>query len=148
LKTTTHLALTERGSEAEVMRWINSAHQWPHLAAIGMVQAARRLRGKVERESRYYLLSRALSAGQFAQAVRSHWGIENHVHWVLDAAFREDESRVRAGYAAENLATLRHMALNLLRRHPSKKGSSIRTRRLSAGWDTNYLRRLLTDHDE
>ncbi len=113
-----------------------------------MVRAARRIGGKVERESRYYILSRPLGAVQFAEAVRSHWGIENQVHWVLDTAFREDESRIRAGYAAENLATLRHMALNILKRHPSKKGSSIRTRRLRAGWDTNYLRRLLTDEDQ
>lgn len=134
--------------DAEVMGWIDSHHHWPHLEAIGMVRAVRRLKGKVETEDRYYLLSRALPAGQFLQTVRSHWGIENQVHWVLDTAFREDQSRIRAGYAAENLALLRHMALNLLKRHPSKKGSSIRTRRLRAGWDTDYLRRLLTDQDE
>jgi predicted transposase YbfD/YdcC len=112
-----------------------------------VVRAERRIGEKVETESRYYILSKALPAAQFGHAVRSHWRIENCVHWVLDTAFREDESRVRAGYAAENLATLRHMALNLLKKHPSKKGSSIRTRRLRAGWDTNYLRRLLSDED-
>lgn len=132
-------------SDAELLEWINSHHHWPHLAAIGIVEAERRIEGKVEAETRYYILSRPLGAAQFAHTVRSHWEIENCVHWVLDTAFREDESRIRAGYAAENLATLRHMALNLLKRHPSKKGSSIRTRRLRAGWDVHYLRRLLSD---
>lgn len=131
-------------SDEAVMGWINSHHKWPHLAAIGLIQAERRIGEKVEAESRYYILSRPLPAAEFAHAVRSHWGIENQVHWVLDVAFREDASRIRAGYAAENLATLRHMALNMLRRHPTKRGASIRTRRLLAGWDKAYLLELLT----
>lgn len=134
-------------SDEAVMGWINSHHKWPHLAAIGLIRSERRIGEKVETESRYYILSRPLAASQFARVVRSHWGIENQVHWVLDVAFREDESRIRAGYAAENLATLRHMALNMLRRHPSRtRGSSIRTRRLLAGWDRTYLIKLLTDN--
>jgi predicted transposase YbfD/YdcC len=144
-----HGRIERRGAwvinDEEVIDWINSHHKWPGLRAVGMIRSERRIGEKVETESRYYILSKSLPAAQFAQAVRSHWGIENSVHWVLDTAFREDESRVRAGYAAENLATLRHMALNLLKKYPSKKGSSIRTRRLRAGWDTNYLRRLLSD---
>ena len=133
-------------SDEEVMGWINSHHKWPHLAAIGLIQSERRIGEKVEAESRYYILSRVLSAAEFAHAVRSHWGIENSVHWVLDVAFGEDGSRIRARYAAENFATLRHIALNALRHHPTRtKGSSIRTRRLVAGWDKEYLRRLLTD---
>ena len=131
-------------SDPEVMGWINSHHHWPGLEAIGMIQAERRIGPKVEVESRYYLLSRPLSASEFTGAVRSHWGIENSVHWVLDVIFHEDASRIRAGYAAENFATLRHMALNMLRRHPTKRGASIRTRRLLAGWDRAYLLKLLT----
>lgn len=131
-------------SDPEVMGWINSHHRWPGLAAIGLIQSERRIGEKVEAESRYYILSRPLTAAEFAQAVRSHWGIENSVHWVLDVAFHEDASRIRAGYAAENFATLRHMALNMLRRRPTKRGASIRTRRLLAGWDKAYLLELLT----
>lgn len=133
-------------SDPAVITWINTHHKWPHLAAIGLIQAERRIGEKVESESRYYILSRTLPAAEFAQAVRSHWGIENGVHWVLDVAFGEDASRIRARHAAENFATLRHIALNALRRHPTRtKGSSIRTRRLVAGWDKEYLRRLLTN---
>jgi predicted transposase YbfD/YdcC len=76
--------------------------------------------------------------------VREHWGIENCVHWVLDLAFREDESRVRTDHAATNLTTLRHLALNLLRRDRSAK-VGIKGKRLKAGWDERYLERLLTN---
>jgi predicted transposase YbfD/YdcC len=75
-------------------------------------------------------------------AVRSHWGIENCLHWVLDVAFREDESRVRQGEAPENLAVLRHIDLNLLRQETSSR-VGIHAKRLKAGWDTQYLQRVL-----
>jgi predicted transposase YbfD/YdcC len=129
----------------EVMHWINSQYDWPGLRAIGMVRSERRIGAKVEQEDRYYLLSKTPSAVEFAQAVRSHWGIENRVHWVLDMAFHEDASRIRQGYAAENFAVLRHIALNLLQRHPTKRRSSIRTRRLKAGWDRTYWDRTYWD---
>ena len=80
---------------------------------------------------------------RFATAVRAHWGIENGIHWVLDLAFREDECRVRHDHAPANFATLRHLALNLLRREATAK-IGIKGRRLKAGWDEQYLERLLT----
>ncbi len=133
-------------ADPEVMAWIQEQHKWPALAPIGMVETRREDGKERKEEARYYLLSRKLSAVQFGEAVRGHWGIENRVHWVLDMAFHEDASRIRAGYAAENLAVLRHIALNVLQRHPTKRGSSIRTRRLKAGWDRAYLLELLSDN--
>ena len=81
-------------------------------------------------------------AERFGNAVRNHWGIENSVHWVLDIAFREDESRIRSGEAAENFAAIRHIVLNLLRSNKSFKGS-VKSKRLNAAMDTNYLQEVV-----
>ena len=86
-----------------------------------------------------------MSATAFAEAVRSHWGIENAVHWVLDVTFGEDSSRIRAGYAAENMAVLRHFVRNLLEREQSQPGRSLKGKRLKAGWDHDYLLKILTN---
>ena len=131
-------------TDPDYLAWLQHAHHWPGLEAIGMVQTERRL---AEAETttlgtRYYLLSRPLTARELGAAVRSHWGIENQVHWVLDVEFGEDQSRIRQGAAAENMALLRRIALNLVRQHPRQR-HSIRTRRLLASWDDAYLRQLL-----
>ena len=130
-------------TDADELAWLQAAHHWPELAAIGRVEAERRLGEKREQETRYYLLSRQLPAQAFGAAVRSHWGIENQVHWVLDMAFHEDQSRIRQGAAAENFAVLRHIALNLLKHTPTARWSSIKGRRLRAGWDHDYLLQVL-----
>jgi predicted transposase YbfD/YdcC len=130
-------------SEPPVLAWVQERHAWPGLQAIGMVRAERRLGQERSIESRYYVLSQPLTARAFGDAVRSHWGIENRVHWVLDVVFHEDQSRIRQGHAAENFAVLRHLALNLLRQHPTQRHRSIKTRRLKAAWDHAYLLQLL-----
>ena len=118
---------------------------WAQLRCLGMVESERHLNGQVTIEQRYYLASIPNDVQQFAHAVRAHWGIENCVHWVLDVAFREDESRVRLGHGPENFAVLRHIALNLLRQDSSTK-LGIHNKRLKAGWDDAYLANLVFGH--
>lgn len=130
-------------SEPAVLAWLQERHAWPGLQAIGMVRAERRLGQERSIEPRYYVLSAPLAARAFGEAVRSHWGIENRVHWVLDVVFHEDQSRIRQGHAAENFAVLRHLALNLLHHQPTRRHLSIKTRRLKAAWDQDYLLKVL-----
>jgi predicted transposase YbfD/YdcC len=118
---------------------------WTQLRCLGMVESERHLQGAVTIEQRYYIASIPNDVKLFAHAVRAHWGIENCVHWVLDVAFREDESRVRLGHAPENLAVLRHIALNLLRQDTRTK-LGIHNKRLKAGWDDAYLANLVFGH--
>jgi predicted transposase YbfD/YdcC len=129
-------------TDAAHLAWVQDSHAWPGLAAVGRVVAERRIGTTRTVEHRFYLLSVPLPAAVFAAAVRGHWGIENRVHWVLDVVFREDLSRIRAGAAAENMAVLRHIALNVLS-HTEGKRLSIKTKRLKAGWDHAFLRQLL-----
>ncbi len=110
---------------------------------MGLVESERRLPGQAPTvEQRYYLLSLDGDVERFARSVRSHWGIENQLHWVLDVAFNEDASRVRKDHAPENLALIRHIAINLLRQDTSTK-VGIKAKRLKAGWDNVYLSRIL-----
>jgi predicted transposase YbfD/YdcC len=128
--------------DPEVLTWLQERHAWPGLTVIGMVRAERRIGTEHTVEERYYLLSGRLSASSFGDAVRSHWGIENRVHWVLDVSFHEDQSRIRAGHAAENFAVLRQIALNLLQQQQTKR-VSLKGKRKKAGWDTDYLLQVL-----
>lgn len=129
-------------TDPDILAWLHDEYHWPGLQAIGMIEAERRRISETTSETRYYLLSRALSAKAFGTAVRSHWGIENQVHWTLDMTFGEDHSRIRHGNAAENFVVLRHLALNLLRHHPTKR-LSLKAKRLKAGWDNHYLLQIL-----
>ena len=129
-------------TDPDILRWLHDEYHWPGLRGIGKVEAERRIAGARSSETRYYLLSRALPASDFGSAVRSHWGIENQVHWTLDMTFGEDQSRIRHGHAAENFVVLRHLALNLLRRQQTKR-LSLKAKRLKAGWDDAYLLQIL-----
>lgn len=133
---------TRRYFQSTELAWFADLEQWEGLKSIGMVESIREIDGKATLERRYYLSSLSLNVELFARAVRGHWGVENKLHWVMDVCFREDHSRARAGYAAENLATLRRLALNLLKREKTKK-RGIRGKQLNAGWDHAYLLRLL-----
>jgi predicted transposase YbfD/YdcC len=118
------------------------AKRWPKLAAIG-VAISDSLRGdKPSNEVRFYILSQRLSARRFATAVRSHWAIENHLHWQLDVTFQEDQSRLRVGHADTNFSIMRRTALSLLKNNQSKK-MGIKNKRLAAGWDEDYLLEVL-----
>ena len=118
---------------------------WAQLRCLGMVESERHLKGEVTIEQRYYIASIPNEVKQFAYAVRAHWEIENCVHWVLDVAFREDESRARLGHSPENFAVLRPIALKLLRQDTGTK-LGIHNKRLKAGWDDAYLANLVFGH--
>lgn len=118
-----------------------SAATWPGLRSIGMVEATRTVAGESSIDQRFYLTSLPPDAEPFAQAVRKHWGIENQLHWSLDVTFREDQSRLRTGHGAENVAVLRHLALNRLRQEPSTK--SLPRKRLACALNPDYLLKVL-----
>jgi predicted transposase YbfD/YdcC len=116
--------------------------RWPKLAAIGMAASETMRDGKPCLEWRYYILSKKLSAKRFAATVRSHWSIENNLHWQLDVTFQEDQSRLRRGHADANFSILRRTALSLLKNNHSLK-VGIKNKRLAAGWDDAYLEQVL-----
>jgi predicted transposase YbfD/YdcC len=117
--------------------WLQKLHQWPALKSVIMIESTREIGNKIERETRFYITSLVLAANLIGPLIRDHWAIENSLHWVLDMVFRDDECRVRTDHAPANFTTLKHMALNLIRRAPSK--DSIRLRRKVAAWDDDFL---------
>ena len=117
--------------------WLQERHNWPGLKAVIMIESVRDMGEKIERETRFYITSLVLLAHLIGPIVRGHWAIENSLHWVLDMTFRDDECRVRTNNAPANFTTIKHLALNLIRKAPGK--SSIRSRRKAAAWDDDFL---------
>lgn len=128
------------------LAWVTTADRWPGLATLIKVTRERTIQatGKTSSETAYYISSNAqLGAPAAAFRIRRHWSVENELHWVLDMAFREDDARHRARHLAENFTTLRHFALNLIKRYPERRIGVAGTRK-RAGWDHNFLLAVLT----
>lgn len=126
------------------VEWIKLEQPWPGLASLAMVESTRETKGEKVIHRRYYISSlKGTDAAAMAQHIRGHWSVENNLHWQLDVSFREDERRIRKGYAAENFSRLCRIALNRLKSDKTAK-VGIKTKRLKAGWDDYYLFKLLT----
>ena len=121
--------------------WLQERHDWPGLKGVVMVESTREIGDKIERETRFYITSLAWLASQLGPVVRSHWAVENSLHWVMDMTFRDDECRVRTDHAPANFTTIKHMALNLIRKAPGK--DSFRLKRKVAAWDDEFLASLI-----
>ena len=138
---------TRRHRVSHRVDWMSGHRRYPDeprfkgLKAIAMVETTIEADGETTTERRCYVSSRALSAKHFAEAARCHWAIENGLHWVLDVLFNEDQSRLRAGHGAQNMARVRHFALNLIRAMPDKR--TLKAKRKLATWDTKYLAQAL-----
>jgi predicted transposase YbfD/YdcC len=126
----------------EHLAFLRKRQQWKGLKSVVRIVSQRQIGETFEIQTRYFMSSLPAQAKTILETKRSHWKIENQLHWVLDIAFREDESRVRKDHAPENLAVLRHMALNLLKNEKTAKGG-IRAKRLQAGWNNDYLLAIL-----
>ena len=133
---------TRTASVSTDIGWLQDSHDWPGLRAIGKITATREINGKTTTETRCYLLSQACAPERFNTVVRSHWGIENQLHWVLDVIMDEDQARNRKDHGPQNLALLRKLALNLAKPEPSK--GSMRGKLKRAGWDNAFLAQILT----
>ena len=154
----THLDLDKGHGRIEERRtavlrdtdWLDGTRRFPGelrlpgTACLVRAETRGEAKGATRTETRYFVSSRALSAEAAATAIRGHWAIENRLHWVLDVTFADDQSRLRKGHGARNMATVRHFALNLVRTLADKR--SIKTRRKVAGWDTAYLDAILASH--
>ena len=134
---------TRRHLVSQHVDWMSGKQRYPDeprfqgLKTIAMIETCIEVGGTIKTERRCYISSRVLTAKAFAEAARAHWAIENGLHWVLDVEFKEDQSRLRRGHGAKNMARVRHLALNLIRAMPGK--TSIKGKRKLATWDTAYL---------
>ena len=129
-------------SDPEYLAVIRDVERWQGLKSLVMIESERRIGDKTERQTSFFISSLENDAEKILKARRSHWGIENSLHWVLDIAFNEDHSRVRKDNAPQNFSIIRHLALNLLKQEKSLK-VGIKAKRLRCGWDTDYFLKVL-----
>ncbi len=123
--------------------WLQERHAWAGLQSIIAVTAKREIGNQVTEETRYFISSlEAQDPQRLERVVRAHWAIENNLHWVLDVAFDEDSNRTRKGHSDANLSVLRHIALNLIKGEKTSK-VGVKIKRLKAGWDNDYLLRVI-----
>ena len=127
------------------VQWLIERHpRWKSIKGIAVVDSIREVQGRVSHEQRFYITSHGDKNADFiASAIRSHWFVENKLHWQLDVSFNEDQNRLRSGYAAENFSMMNKIALNLLKNEKSVK-VGVKTKRLKAGWDEAYMMKVLT----
>lgn len=128
--------------DVELLSALRNTDKWPTLTSLVKIRAERYTEDESSINTRYYLSSSSASASELLHMTRAHWSIENSLHWVLDIAFREDESRLRKDNGAENFAIIRRIALNLLKQEATAK-IGVKNKRLKAGWDHSYLMRVL-----
>lgn len=132
---------TRRTTAIHDIEWLRERHKWPGLNGIVMVESRREIGHKIETETRFYITSSTDRADHLAAVIRQHWAIENSLHWVMDMVFRDDECRISTGHAPANFTTIKHVALNLMRRSPAK--DSMRLKRKIAAWDDDFLLSLI-----
>lgn len=128
---------------SDIQNKIDPSDKWLDLQSIGRQDSMRVVNGKTTIETRYFISSLPNNAELLADSIRQHWGVENSLHWILDVAFREDDSRIRKDNAPQNFALLRHIASNLLQQDKSVS-TGVKNKRLRAGWDNKYLAKLLS----
>ena len=128
---------------SDIKELIDPDNQWEKLHSIGLIKSVRIVQGKTTIETRYYISSLLNDAQKLGESIRSHWEIENSLHWLLDAGFREDDCRIRKDNAPQNFAIIRHISLNLLNQEKTSKKKK-KNKRLRAGWDDGYLTKILT----
>jgi predicted transposase YbfD/YdcC len=134
---------TRRCYAFDQLACLHRAEQWPDLKSWAVIESERLVKGKASTELRFYISSLPANAQNLAQAVRSHWAVENRLHWCMDVAFADDQMRARTRHAAHNLAVLKQLTLNLIRLDPSQRKGGIKARRLIAATSDTYRAQLL-----